>query len=244
MTRLFSFQEERAEQVRAENEPAVAVTDFAAIFDRFRTPITRYIFHRIHNWEQANDLAQDTFLKAYKSLLNGTHIHEEALSAWLFRIATNTVNDLLRKKRRLAFYPLSMFFEERGFSFDLTSTVGWYGEDGTEHTHQVVRLIDDGNGGVFEKQIADREIIAQIFLRLPRHYAACLWLFEQEGLSCQQISKVLGISLSAVKMRLMRARSRAIALYRQETDGTGKSVKDRCSTCEYSENTVQHDNCL
>jgi len=242
MTRLFSLQEERAEQVRTVDEPTVTVTDFAAIFDRFRTPITRYIFHRIHNWEQANDLAQDTFLNAYKSLLSGTHVHEEALSAWLFRIATNTTNDLLRKKRRHAFYPLSMFFEDRGFG--LTSTVEWHGEDGTERDQQTVRLKDGGKGGVFEKQIADREIIAQIFLRLPRHYAVCLWLFEQEGLSCLQISKTLDISLSAVKMRLRRARSRAIALYMQETDGMGKSIKDRCSTCEYSENTVQHDNCL
>jgi RNA polymerase sigma-70 factor (ECF subfamily) len=52
--------------------------------------------------------------------------------------------------------------------------------------------------------------------QLPDKYAVCLWLYESHGFSCAEIAEMLGISASAVKMRLMRARERFIALYRLE----------------------------
>src|SRR5579859_2180943 len=50
----------------------VDVADFEAIFLRFQGPITNFIYHLIGNREQACDLAQDVFVKAYKALLGGT----------------------------------------------------------------------------------------------------------------------------------------------------------------------------
>src|SRR5207253_2941404 len=45
-------------------------TAFAAIFERFQSPIVNYIYRLVGDWEAANDLAQDTFLKAYGALPN------------------------------------------------------------------------------------------------------------------------------------------------------------------------------
>jgi len=64
----------------------VDVADFEAIFLRFQGPITNFIYHLIGNREQAYDLAQDVFVKAYKALLGGTVVQPGALSAWLYRI--------------------------------------------------------------------------------------------------------------------------------------------------------------
>ena len=61
----------------------VDVADFEAIFIRFQGPITNFIYHLIGNREQAYDLAQDVFVKAYKALLNGTVVQPGAWSAWL-----------------------------------------------------------------------------------------------------------------------------------------------------------------
>ena len=55
-----------------------------------------------------------------------------------------------------------------------------------------------------------------MFRQLPQKYAICLWLYENDGLSCAEIAEVLSISASAVKMRLMRARERFIELYKKE----------------------------
>src|SRR5574340_1727367 len=54
---------------REEPVQGVDVADFEAIFQRYQGPILNYIYHLIGNREQAYDLAQDVFVKAYKALL-------------------------------------------------------------------------------------------------------------------------------------------------------------------------------
>src|SRR5215469_1712828 len=105
-------------------EPAaekVDVSDFEAIFLRFQMPITNFIYHLIGNREQASDLAQDVFVKAYKALLGGTIVQPGALSAWLYRIAANTTTDTLRRRRLISWLPLSLFNEDRGIGAGVIS---------------------------------------------------------------------------------------------------------------------------
>lgn len=209
----------------------VDIADFEALFQRYQVPITNFIYHLIGNREQAYDLAQDVFVKAYKALLGGTAVQPGALSAWLYRIAANTTTDSLRRRRLIAWLPLSLFNEDRGIGSGVISDAGNASSDGFSGNS------DDGNeprtsatissmyerggydGGRFESRVADREIVQRIFQQLPPKYATCLWLYENDGFSCAEIAEILHISSSAVKMRLMRARERFIGLYRNEVDG-------------------------
>src|SRR6266516_3673549 len=102
----------------------VEVADFEAIFQRFQVPITNFIYHLIGNREQAYDLAQDVFVKAYKALLGGTVVQPGALSAWLYRIAANTTTDSLRRRRLISWLPLSLFNEDRGIGAGVVSDSG------------------------------------------------------------------------------------------------------------------------
>jgi RNA polymerase sigma-70 factor (ECF subfamily) len=206
----------------------VDVADFEAIFLRFQGPITNFIYHLIGNREQASDLAQDVFVKAYKALLGGTVVQPGALSAWLYRIAANTTTDTLRRRRLISWLPMSLFNEDRGIGAGVLSDSGGVAsesfsannEDGSGdgHSSSMSSLYERGgyDGGRFENRVADREIVERIFKQLPPKYAVCLWLYENDGLSCAQIAEVLSISASAVKMRLMRARERFITFYQQE----------------------------
>ncbi len=206
----------------------VDVADFEAIFLRFQVPITNFIYHLIGNREQAYDLAQDVFVKAYKALLGGTVVQPGALSAWLYRIAANTTTDTLRRRRLISWLPLSLFNEDRGIGAGVVSDSGGtqaesFNNAGEEQAHgirtnSVSTLYERGgyDGGRFESRVADREIVERVFQQLPPKYAACLWLYENDGLSCAEIAEVLNISSSAVKMRLMRARERFIGLYQKE----------------------------
>ncbi len=209
-------------------EPAqgVDVADFEAIFVRFQGPITNFIYHLIGNREQAYDLAQDVFVKAYKALLNGTVVQPGALSAWLYRIASNTTTDTLRRRRLISWLPLSLFNEDRGIGAGVVSEVGGASsenfssnnEDGEGRSSSITAMYERGgyDGGRFENRVADREIVERLFRQLPPKYAICLWLYENDGRSCAEIAEKLNISASAVKMRLMRARERFAALYKQE----------------------------
>jgi RNA polymerase sigma-70 factor, ECF subfamily len=206
----------------------VDVADFEAIFQRFQVPITNFIYHLIGNREQAYDLAQDVFVKAYKALLGGTVVQPGALSAWLYRIAANTTTDSLRRRRLISWLPLSLFNEDRGIGAgvipDSGGTADGFNNNGDDNGGQEMRpsmvsaMYERGgyDGGRFESRVADREIVERVFKQLPPKYAVCLWLYENDGLSCAEIAEVLSISASAVKMRLMRARERFIGLYQKE----------------------------
>src|SRR6266699_78950 len=202
----------------------VDVADFEAIFLRFQGPITNFIYHLIGNREQAYDLAQDVFVKAYKALLGGTVVQPGALSAWLYRIAANTTTDTLRRRRLIAWLPLSLFNEDRGIGAGVLSDSGGSASDGFNSSEEdnngrsVSSFHERGgyDGGRFENRVADREIVERILKQLPPKYAVCLWLYENDGHSCAEIADMLNISASAVKMRLMRARERFITLYQQE----------------------------
>ncbi len=202
--------------------PVVGIEDFEDIFTRFQTPLTNFVYRLVGNREQAYDLTQDVFVKAYRALSSGTTIQAAALSSWLYRIASNTATDALRRRRLISWLPLSLFNEDRGVG------AGLPGADNPNSSQQQTfaeeNLPSSGaafassyDGGRFEQRVADREIVQSILQRLPPKYATCLLLYEHEGFSCAEIAEVLNVSPSAVKMRLMRARERFIALYKQET---------------------------
>ena len=213
-----------AEEVEpAEAGPVAGIGDFEEIFSRFQTPLTNFVFRLVGNREQAYDLTQDVFVKAYRALSSGTTIQTAALSSWLYRIASNTATDALRRRRLISWLPLSLFNEDRGVGAGLPGM-----ESPGQQQGSAVDDILSGtagsfaggyDGGRFEQRVADREVVDSVLNRLPPKYKSCLLLYEHEGFSCAEIAEVLHVSPSAVKMRLMRARERFIALYKQEIAG-------------------------
>jgi RNA polymerase sigma-70 factor (ECF subfamily) len=76
---------------------------FSEIVEKYQAPILRYLFRLTGNYQLAQDLAQDTFLQAYKSILKTKS--ELQMRAWLYRIATNNVLQYHRHQRVLSFLP-------------------------------------------------------------------------------------------------------------------------------------------
>ncbi len=202
--------------------PLIGVDDFEDIFTRFQTPITNFIYRLVGNREQAFDLAQDVFVKAYRALSGGATIQAGALSSWLYRIASNTATDSLRRRRLISWLPLSLFNDDRGVGAGMPGVDNGFGQQGLseEHLASAMGAFTSGyDGGRFEQRVADREVVERVLKRLPQKYAACLLLYEHEGFSCAEIADVLHVTPSAVKMRLMRARERFISIYQQEMEG-------------------------
>lgn len=206
----------------------IQVADFEAIFLRFQGPITHFIMQMVGNREQAFDLAQDVFVKVYKALLSGTIIRQRVLPSWLYRIASNTVIDELRRQHFIAWLPLSLFNEESAIGADVfsprtgTTPVTFHTRfDQGERSDCVTTtrsLQKQGrfNGALFEERVADRQIIEEVFRQMSPKYGACLWLYEHDGLSCKDVAETLHISVAATKMRLLRAREQFLTLYRKE----------------------------
>lgn len=87
--------------IRAQRGDAAA---FAEIFERYQHRIINYIYGLVHDRELANDLAQESFLKAYRALPRmGSDLR---LAPWLYRIAGNTAFSALRRRKLIRWLPL------------------------------------------------------------------------------------------------------------------------------------------
>lgn len=86
------------ERARAGDDAA-----FAVLFEQFHAPILNYIHRMVSDRAVAEDLTQDTFIKAYKALPNTKP--DLAFKAWLYRIATNTALSHLRRGKIIKWLP-------------------------------------------------------------------------------------------------------------------------------------------
>ncbi len=202
------------EDIQQPDLPPIDISQFEEMFTRFQTPICNFLYRLVGNREQAYDLAQDVFIKAYKALTNGAIIQPKALSSWMYRIASNTATDSIRRRKLITWLPLSMFGEDRGIGAGLPTQT----DDSADIAKPAVSgTFTQYDGGRFEQHVAEHDLIQSVLEMMPEKYTICLLLYENEGFTCNEIAEMLEISTSAVKMRLMRAREKFIALYKQES---------------------------
>jgi RNA polymerase sigma-70 factor (ECF subfamily) len=87
-------------RIRAGDELA-----FELLMARYQAPLFRYIYGLVHDHEQARDLLQETFLRAYRAI--GALDDPELLRSWLYRIAHNQACSALRRRRLISWLPLA-----------------------------------------------------------------------------------------------------------------------------------------
>ncbi|WP_322925245.1 RNA polymerase sigma factor [Paenibacillus campi] len=71
---------------------------YALIIEQFQKPIFLYCYYMLRNQQEAEDTAQETFLKAYKYLDRFAYTH--SFSSWLYKIAQNCCMDVLKKRKK------------------------------------------------------------------------------------------------------------------------------------------------
>lgn len=81
------------------------VEAFETIFEQYNLPICRYLCSLVSDADLAEDLAQQTFLKAYRALSRGAP--PDNLKAWLYAIATNTALSALRRRKVIQWLPFN-----------------------------------------------------------------------------------------------------------------------------------------
>lgn len=187
--------------------------DFAALYDEYHPKIVKYLRRLVGDLE-AEDTAQEVFMKVNRSLdgFRGASL----LSTWIYRIATNTAMDHLRKPsvRR---------------SFQQDHAAG--DDDRAPHEQPVADSAPCHDILLIRKDM--NECIRGLVNDLPENYRAVLVLADLEGLTNAETGDVLGLSLDTVKIRLHRARlqlkksmDHACHLYR---DGRNELSCDRKS---------------
>ena len=180
---------------QAQNTAVNAQLSAEAVFEKYRERIYRYILRLVRDPSDADDLLQETFLTVHRRLPS---LREQAaLSAWLYRIATNLSYDHLRRTTRLRTRKVE-------------------GRAGEEETG-AVRSAEPGEPGLdtaFER--ADMSTCVQEFVAdLSDDYRTVIMLHDLQGLTNAEIAGILGCSLDTVKIRLHRARQKLKAALNQ-----------------------------
>jgi RNA polymerase sigma-70 factor (ECF subfamily) len=191
---------------RTEPEPAVAPAemdlvkraqrgDLAAydeLVKRYQERIYATVYHMTSNHEDANDLAQDSFIKAFqalKSFKGGSSFY-----TWLYRIAVNkTINFLKQRKNRV-----HMSLNDLDFN--------------TENNPDLVALISDKTprreAGLNELQ----EKLNAALLKLSEPHRVVVVLHDVQGMSHEEVAQVMECNIGTVRSRLFYARQQLQSL--------------------------------
>lgn len=154
--------------------------EFDRIFEEYSAPIYNYVLRMVGDPDRAADITQDTFIKAYRKLETVTDA--AATRSWLYRIATNTAIDDMRRRKML----IRMGDEQPQFANRPDHRPG-------PEAEVMAATLD--------------ERVQRALLTLRANHRQCLLLSDLEDMSAQQIGEVMGLSYAAVRTLLCRARA-------------------------------------
>ena len=161
---------------------------FTEIVTRYKSPLTNYLYRFLNDYEEAVDLAQETFVRVYFAI---DRYHTQfAFSTYIYRIATNlAISEIRRRKRRRL--------------FSISGLLGGEKDDGTEF-----EIPDDR--ALPENELLDNERDTQIALAiaaLPEKYRIPIILRDIQGRSYEEVSAVMDLGLGTTKSRISRGRA-------------------------------------
>ena len=183
--------------------------DLVMLYEKFKRPIHSYIYRLLGSQEDADDLTQEVFMRAFVSW-NDLYDREN-LSPWLYRIATNLCVDLLRRRKRIAWWPLN-----RQGRADEQAEGGVADEENS--------YLPSNQGGIPE--VFEREHIRLALASMPEDYAIVLVLSAAQGIPYQEIAVITGISPNAAATRISRAK-RMFAEQYQRLSAEGVDKQER-----------------
>jgi RNA polymerase sigma-70 factor (ECF subfamily) len=170
---------------------------FNELVERWERPIYALAYRQIGREEDARDVCQETFLRAYRAL--GGFRGQAKFSSWLYRITVNLCRDWIRRERRTPVVqpPEDMDVMELAAAREPSESI--------------------------EDRVARRDLVRAVeraMAVLPEEQRTAILLKEYHGLTFQEIADIVGCPLSTVKTRLYQG----LSVVRRELARTGVSA--------------------
>src|SRR5271154_35471 len=162
---------------------------FALLLQRYRTPLVNFLYRMVRAREEAEDLAQEVFLRVYRARKD--YVPSAKFTTWLFRIATNLALNSVRDNR----------YQRMEVSLDAPVMVD--AEDGDERPLDVAEKNPNIEQHLIEE--AQKKMIRHAIDKLPEKQRAAVLLHKYQELDYGDIAKILECSESALKSLLFRA---------------------------------------
>jgi RNA polymerase sigma-70 factor (ECF subfamily) len=168
---------------RAQQEDSGAYDE---LIRRYQERIYATVYHMTSNHEDANDLVQDTFIKAYRALKSFKG--DSSFYTWVYRIAVNkTINFLKQRKNRV-----QMSLNDVDFN--------------AENDPDLVALVSDKTPRRDLNLLELQEKLNGALQKLSEHHRMVVTLHDIQGLSHEEIGKIMDCNVGTVRSRLFYAR--------------------------------------
>ena len=161
---------------------------FSMLVRKYQKQVHALAWRKIGDFHIAEEITQDTFLKAYKRL--ATLKKPQRFVSWLYVIAANRCSSWLRKKR-LRTQPLEQLEETNNESVQKATYSGYFIEENERTTEE-----------------AQREVVKKLLAKLQESERTVVTLHYFGEMSCTEIGAFLGVSKNTIKSRLRRAQQR------------------------------------
>src|SRR4029078_6828796 len=155
---------------------------------RYKNPIVNYLYRFLNDYEEAVDLAQETFVRVYFAI--DRYHTGYAFSTYIYRIATNLAISELRKRKRVRSLSLPGLFQGEG-------------DEAVEFQPRDERQLPDA-------QLVDDErskTIARAIAALPEKYRVAVVLRDVDGRTYEEIAEIMRLGLGTTKSRINRGRA-------------------------------------
>jgi RNA polymerase sigma factor (sigma-70 family) len=164
---------------------------FAVLVDRYKNMIYTLALKMVKNTEEAEEVAQDTFIKIYQSL--GKFKGDSKFSTWIYKIAYHTCLDRLKKNKK----------EDYNISID-------------EFSSHLIKTMDNALSVLEDKE--RKQAIQKCINLLPGEENFLLTLFYFEDQSLEEIGKIMNINANNVKVKLFRSRQKLAGILRKQLE--------------------------
>ena len=164
---------------------------FAVLVDRYKDMIFTLAIKMVKNREEAEEVAQDTFIKIYSSL--NKFKGDSKFSTWIYKIAYNTCLDRLKKNKK----------EDLNISID-------------EFSAHLIKTMDNALSALEDKE--RKQTIQNCLNLLPSDENFLLTLFYFEDQSLEEIGKIMNINANNVKVKLFRSRQKLAVILKKQLE--------------------------
>ncbi|CAG0942943.1 RNA polymerase sigma-H factor [Gammaproteobacteria bacterium] len=177
--------EQTSDQLLVQNVQQGDRRSFDVLVLRYQQRIVKLIMRYVHDPAEAQDVAQEAFIKAYRAL--PSFRGESAFYTWLYRIAINTAkNHLVSLQRRPVDYSLDL--------------------QDPENYEANARLRDEDSPEGIAMQEELRQAVERTISALPEELRTAIMLREIDGLSYEEIATAMECPVGTVRSRIFRAR--------------------------------------
>ncbi|BAO76702.1 RNA polymerase sigma factor [Winogradskyella sp. PG-2] len=161
---------------------------YGQLVDRYKDLVYTLAIRMLKHKEEAEEVAQDTFIKVFKSL--NKFKGDSKFSTWIYRVAYNTCLDNIKKNKK----------HLNNVAID-------------EYTFNKLDTIDNALDNIIKEEKSI--LIKNCIDKLPEDSSALLTLFYYEELSLDEISKIINVEANTVKVKLFRARKKLAFILEQ-----------------------------